>query len=81
MLSLNTLSDLSPGDTAQILKLLNKGSMRRRLLDIGFIEGETVTCLFKSPSGDPTAYLIKGAVIALRKDDSSNIKIDIPGGE
>ena len=47
--------------------------MRKRLRDIGLIEGTNVDCLKKSISGDPTAYLIRGAVIALRSDDSSRI--------
>lgn len=52
--------------------------MRRRLQDIGLIEGTKVKCLQKSPAGDPVAYLIRGAVIALRSEDSSNILISSP---
>lgn len=51
------------------------GSMRRRLLDIGLIENTEVECLGRSPGGDPSAYLIRGAVIAIRNDDSRNILI------
>ena len=50
-------------------------SMRRRLQDIGLIEGTRVECLQKSPSGDPVAYLIRGAVIALRTEDSEKILV------
>lgn len=50
--------------------------MRRRLQDIGLIEGTEVLCLQKSPSGDPVAYLIRGAVIALRGEDSSKIILE-----
>lgn len=52
------------------------GPMRRRLQDIGLIDGTEVVCLRKSPSGDPVAYLIRGAVIALRSEDSSKILIE-----
>ena len=52
------------------------GSMRRRLQDLGLIEGTRVECLQRSPSGDPTAYLIRGAVIALREEDSSKIIVE-----
>ncbi len=45
--------------------------MRRRLQDIGLIEGTKVEMYTKSPSGDPIAFLIRGAVIALRTEDSS----------
>ena len=30
----------------------------------------------KSPGGDPVAYLIKGALIAIRNDDAKNILIN-----
>ena len=69
------LGDILPGQTAVISALNTTGSMRRRLLDIGLIEGTRVECLGKSPLGDPSAYLIRGAVIALRKDDCKNIII------
>ncbi len=50
-------------------------AMRRRLNDIGLIPGTRVECLGRSPGGDPSAYLIRGAVIALRRSDSQNILI------
>ena len=47
--------------------------MRRRLLDIGLIPGTRVTCTAVSPAGDPAAYLIRGAVIALRGRDAGGV--------
>ncbi len=75
MNSTNTLKDLKQGQTAKVKSLLSTGSIRRRLQDIGLIEGTEVECLQKSPAGDPTAYLIRGAVIALRSEDSSNVTV------
>jgi len=49
--------------------------MRRRLLDIGLIENTDVECLGRSPGGDPTAFLIRGAVIAIRSEDCRDILI------
>lgn len=72
--SLN-LSQVSPGQHAVVKKLLSTGSMRRRLLDIGLIEDTDVECLGRSPAGDPTAFLIRGAVIAIRSEDCANILI------
>lgn len=71
-----TLFNMRVGTSARVKKLLNEGSMRRRLQDIGLIEGTSVLCLLKSPSGDPIAYLIRGAVIALREEDSSKILVE-----
>ena len=49
--------------------------MRRRLQDLGLIRGTAVQCLEKSPLGDPTAYRIRGTVIALRKRDAASVRI------
>lgn len=69
------LSDIKPGEGARVIKLETEGGMRRRLLDIGLIENTQVSCIGKSPGGDPSAYLIRGAVIAIRKEDAKNIKV------
>ena len=71
----NMLSELEEGQAARVTSLLSAGSMRRRLQDIGLIEGTKVECLRKSPAGDPVAYYIRGAVIALRSEDSDHIMV------
>lgn len=72
-LSLNRVHE---GETVRVKELLSTGSMRRRLLDIGLVEGTNVSCLQKSPAGDPVAYLIRGAVIALRSEDSAQVLVE-----
>ena len=67
------LCDINPGEKARVKKILTTGSMRRRLLDIGLINNTLVECVGKSPLGDPAAYLIRGAVIAIRREDSKKI--------
>ena len=69
------LSRLREGETACVSDLLTVGAMRRRLLDIGLVEGTQVECVQKSPSGDPVAYFIRGALIAIRCEDSSKILV------
>lgn len=69
------LDRLNVGQSAYVTLLNNEPSMRRRLIDLGLIQGTRVTCLFRSPSGDPTAYMIRGAVIALRRCDAAGILI------
>ena len=71
----NYLSDILPGERAVIGHLETKGDMRRRLLDIGLTENTVVDCVGKSPLGDPSAYLIRGAVIAIRVEDGSTVRI------
>lgn len=70
-----TLNKVNEGEIVEVSKLLSNGSMRRRLQDIGLVKGTKVTCIQRSPFGDPTAYLIRGAVIAIRAEDSSNILV------
>ena len=73
--TMKTLSDLQPGETAVVQKILTEGGMRRRLLDLGLLENTEVTCLGRSPGGDPSAYLIRGAVIAIRAIDGAGILV------
>ena len=67
------MSELEPGMSGEVASLSNSGSMRQRLQDLGLIEGSRVTCLGKSLWGDPAAYRICGAVIALRRADCAQI--------
>lgn len=73
-----SLSGLEVGEGGWVSEILVSGGMRRRLMDIGLIEGTYVQCLQRSPSGDPVAYLIRGAVIALRNEDAVQVIINSP---
>lgn len=67
------LSDLKVGQSAVVKGFLCKDSMRIRLIEMGFTEGAKVKCTMVSPLGDPTAFFVCGAVIALRKNDAKNV--------
>lgn len=67
------LSDLAPGQRGTVRALGATGAMRRRMLDIGLASGTEVECLGRSPAGDPSAYLIRGAVIAIRASDGRDV--------
>lgn len=71
----STLNEIIPGQRAVVNKLQSTGSMRRRLLDLGLVEKTEIECLGRSPGGDPSAYLIRGAVIAIRSEDCMNILV------
>lgn len=70
------LSCLPLGETAKVKFLTSDGTMRRRMLDLGLIANTIVESLQKSPSGDPTAYGIRGAVIALRSEEANKIMVE-----
>lgn len=67
------LSQLPVGERARVTSIASDGAARRRLLDLGVIKGTEIEPLYRSPSGNPVAYLIRGAVIALRSDISTKI--------
>lgn len=73
--NMKDLTNISPGEKARIKELRSVGSIRRRLLDIGLIRDTEIECIGRSPLGDPTAFLIRGAVIAIRQEDCRNILI------
>jgi ferrous iron transport protein A len=71
-----TLDKLEKGKRGKVVSLFSKDHMRRRLQDIGLIVGTEVECVQKSPMGDPIAYLIRGAVVAIRTEDLVDIIIE-----
>lgn len=74
---IRNLSQIEPGQLAVVKHLNTTGSMRKRLLDLGLTEQTEIRCLGRSPLGDPSAYLIRGAVIAIRSRDSRNIIVEM----
>ena len=78
--SRTTLLDAPPGQTVQVISISRacQGAQRRRLLDLGLVPGTAVTPELTSAAGDPTAYRIRGALIALRHTQARLIWIDTP---
>lgn len=72
----NTLNELKKGEKAIIKGLEIEDSMKRRLLDIGFIKNSIVECVLESPLKDPKAYSIRGTLIAIRENDAKKIWIE-----
>ncbi len=72
----NALCDMPTGKSARVVGVPGDGAMNRRLLDVGFTPGAAVTCLFQAPGGDPRAYLVRGAVIALRREDARAVQVE-----
>lgn len=72
-----TLKDLDINKKCIVLNLLNQGISRRRMLDLGIIPGACIEVVRKSPLGEPKLYKIKGALIALRKEETVNILVKI----
>ncbi len=71
-----TLRELDLGQSATIVALDLEGAERRRLLDLGLSIGTEVEAVRKSPLGDPVAYRIRGATVALRREQAERIEVN-----
>ena len=70
-----TLDRLETGRLAAVTALSAGGGQRPRLLELGFVPGGRVQAVQESPWGDPVAYAVCGAVIALRRADARQIAV------
>lgn len=71
------LSEVPLTAEAVITGICGDTAFTRRLSHMGMTEGAAVTPLFSSLFGDPTAYLVKGCLIALRKKDCAGITVRV----
>ena len=73
-----TLNELRPGESATVRGLLpdDGRDIVSRLMDLGLTHGARVRCLFAAPSGEPRAYRIRGAVVALRREDAALVRAE-----
>ena len=74
---LRRLTEVPLGDAARVVRISPacRGMQRRRLFDLGLIPGTVVRAEFRGPGGDPTAYDIRGAKIALRRQQADQILV------
>jgi len=71
------LSGLRLGDQGRVVRISRAcaGSGRRRLVDLGIVPGTVISAELTSATGDPTAYRVRGAMLALRRDQARQIRI------
>jgi DtxR family Mn-dependent transcriptional regulator len=71
------LTSLQIGEVAEVLSISprTRGVERRRLMDLGILPGTEIEIEMTSPSKNPTAYRVRGAVIALRQSQAEDIRI------
>ena len=72
---MRNLAELPTGERCCVAELTSVGVNRRRMLDLGIVPGTIIEAVLKSPSGGVTAYLVRGALIAIRHEDAKNIII------
>ena len=67
---MRSLAQLERDEKCRVEQLLLAGDMKRRLMDLGFTKGTTVMC-----GSGIKAYLVRGAVIALRNEDADKVPV------
>lgn len=75
-MKIENLNQLPLNKSGKINKIECGEGIKRRLLDMGLVKGTEITPILISPSGDPRAFLVRGTIIAIRKEDAKNIKIN-----
>ncbi len=70
------LNNLELGKSCYIRKIFLDKNTKRRLQELGFVDGSIVKCVLKSPLKEPVAYFVKGTMIALREDITKNILVE-----
>ena len=77
-----TLDAARIGEPLRVVEISRacQGPERRRLLDLGLVRGTEITARFASAAGDPVAYTIRGALIALRRRQASWIAVEPAAG-
>ncbi|MDD2362328.1 MAG: FeoA family protein [Oscillospiraceae bacterium] len=70
-----TLNDLTVGEPAVITELNCKGSVRRRIIDLGLTPGVSVEVLRIAPMGDPLEIRIRGFNMSIRRSEAKKINV------
>ena len=72
---IENLTQLPLNKSGKIKNINCDEGIKRRLLDMGLVNGTNIEPILVSPSGDPRAFLVRGTIIAIRKEDAKDIKI------
>ena len=70
-----TLQDLKQGEKGIITKVRGRGAFRKRITEMGFVRGKTITVVKKAPLKDPIEYTIMGYEVSLRRSEAQLIEV------
>ncbi len=71
------LKELKPKEKGKVVRIGGRGSIHRRLLDMGLVSGTEVEVERVAPLGDPIEVKIKGYHLTLRKEEAANIEVEV----
>ncbi|MDL2256616.1 ferrous iron transport protein B [Bacteroidales bacterium OttesenSCG-928-I14] len=69
------LSELQPGESGIIIKVLGRGAFRKRIIEMGFVRGKKVEVIAKAPLKDPTEYKVMDYEVSLRQSEAELIEV------
>ena len=69
------LSELKTGEQGVIVKVLGHGGFRKRIIEMGFIKGQTVEVLQNAPLQDPVKYRLMGYEVSLRHQEAAQVEV------
>jgi Fe2+ transport system protein FeoA len=72
---LSSLVDLRQGDAAVLDRIDLPGDEARRLMELGFLPGITITAGLSAPGGDPRVFQVDGSEVALRRETARKLKV------
>ena len=75
--TLLTLDQLPAGQSGRVTTVTAQGLTRRRLLDLGLVDGSKVEAVRRSATGDPMAFSVRGTLLALRKKDARLVLVRV----
>jgi len=76
----HSLDQLLPGATASIVSIRGNSRFKKRLLEMGFVNGTAVYKEKLAPLADPAEYIIKGYHVSLRREEAADIIIAMDDG-
>ena len=70
-----TLNELKPGQECAVVSIGEKGTAKRRLMDMGITPGVQIKVIKVAPLGDPIEINVRGYELSLRKAEAANIEV------
>lgn len=72
---MQTLREVSCGNTVTVVKLHGEGAVKRRIMDMGITKGTSIYVRKVAPLGDPVEVTVRGYELSLRKADAEMIEV------
>lgn len=72
-----TLGQISRGQTARIVDVIGEDAIAVRLMEMGLIEGESISLVGAAPLGDPLEFSVRGYRISLRRAEADRVQVEL----